>query len=81
MQYSIVFERVDDGSLLEGFFYAHIPALDLTTHGKGIEGARTAAQDLLNLWVAEKRANGEALPVEHETYLGRVEVDDALLGA
>ena len=47
-------------------FYAHIPTLDLTTHGKGLEGARAAAHDLLTLWVAEKRARGESLPRERE---------------
>jgi predicted RNase H-like HicB family nuclease len=59
MKYSIVCERIDDGSLPPSYFYAHMPALDLTTHGLGVEGARAAAQDLLDLWIAEKRANGE----------------------
>ena len=40
----------------------HIPALDLTTQGKGIEGAMQAAKDLAEPWVAEKHSRGEAIP-------------------
>jgi len=43
--------------LPEGYFYAHIPALDLTTHGFGIENTKKAAEDLVNLWIEEKLAN------------------------
>jgi predicted RNase H-like HicB family nuclease len=81
MNYSIVYERVEDGSLPSGFFYAHVPAFDLTTQGEGIDGARAAAQELLTLWIAEKWANNEPLPIEHEIYLGRVEIADAPLSA
>ena len=61
MLYSILYERVNDPSLPEGYYYAHIPVLDLTTHGKGIDGAKAAALDLLQLWIDEKRANGEVI--------------------
>ena len=81
MMYSIVYERVNDPSLQSGYFYAHIPALDLTTHGFGLDGAKAAALDLLKLWIEEKRANGESLLIEHEAYFSKVEVDDALLRA
>lgn len=81
MNYSIVFDQIDDGSLAEGYYYAHIPALGLTTHGKGLDGARAAAVDLLTLWIAEKRANGEALARETEVYFSRLEVQDALVSA
>jgi predicted RNase H-like HicB family nuclease len=36
----------------EGYYYAHIPALDLTTHGSGVEGALRAAQELVEAWVS-----------------------------
>ena len=39
--------------------HAHIPALDLTTHGSGIEGATAVAGELTEEWVVEKRAHGE----------------------
>ena len=55
MTYSIVYERIKDGSLPPAYFYAHIPTLDLTTHGKGIQGAKKAAIDLIQLWIAEKK--------------------------
>ena len=79
MTYSIVYERIKDGSLPHAYFYAHIPTLDITTHGKGIEGAKKAAIDLIQLWIAEKKANNEKLPVEEETYFSKIEIDDALL--
>jgi predicted RNase H-like HicB family nuclease len=81
MHYSILFEAVRDSGFPEGYFYAHIPALDLTTHGPGIEGAKAAALDLITLWITERRARGEQIPQEAESYFSRIEVDDALLGA
>ncbi|MBU0763568.1 MAG: type II toxin-antitoxin system HicB family antitoxin [Bacteroidetes bacterium] len=78
MTYSIIYERITDGSLPSEYFYAHVPALDLTTHGKGINGAKQAAVDLINLWIAEKRANNEKLPVNEEIYFSKIEIDDAL---
>ena len=80
MHYSILYERNDDPTLPPGYYYAHIPALDLTTHGLGLDGARAAALDLLKLWAEEKRANGEPLPVEEEAYFSCLEFDDAVLG-
>lgn len=64
MTYSIIFEKITDGSLPPGHYYAHIPALDLTTHGLGIDGAKKAAIDLIELWIIEKKANGEEIPVD-----------------
>ena len=81
MIYSIVCDRIDDPSLPPGYFYARIAALDLTTHGRGIEGAKAAALDLLKLCVAEKAANGESLPVEHECCFSKLEIADAVHGA
>ncbi|TAK61383.1 MAG: hypothetical protein EPO24_05805 [Bacteroidetes bacterium] len=57
MKYSVIFEKVNDPSFPKGYYYAHIPELDLTTHGLGIEGAREAVIDLVKLWVEEKQAN------------------------
>ena len=44
MQFSVVYEKVSDPSF-EGYYYAHIPSLSLTTHGLGIEGAKEAAPE------------------------------------
>ncbi len=60
MNLGVVFERVQEAGFPAGYYYAHIPTLGLTTHGLGIEGARSAALDLARLWLAEKTANGES---------------------
>ncbi|MBI2088847.1 MAG: type II toxin-antitoxin system HicB family antitoxin [Deltaproteobacteria bacterium] len=78
MRYSVFLEPVDEPDF-KGYYYAHIPALDLTTHGQGIEGALSAAQDLVEAWIAEKRAHGEAVPIEQKSLIAQIEVADALL--
>lgn len=59
MNFGILFERIMEKDFPPGHYYAHVPSLGLTTHGSGIEGARAAAADLVKLWLAEKKANGE----------------------
>lgn len=81
MTYSVIYEKVSDQSFPAGYYYAHIPALDLTTHGLGIEGARTAAIDLVKLWVEEKRANGESIPRERESLYSTIEIEDAIFSS
>jgi len=79
MNFSIVFEKVQEAGFPAGYYYAHIPSLSLTTHGLGIEGAREAAADLLKLWLAEKRANGETITAPAESLFSILELpDDAL---
>lgn len=79
MKYSVVFEKITEKNFPEGYYYAHVPAMDLTTHGEGIEGARNAAIDLVKLWIEEKRANGEAITPEGELLFSTIEVNDAVL--
>ena len=55
MKYSVMLNVIDEPGF-EGYYYAHIPTLDLTTHGKGIDGALAAAKELAEVWIAEKRA-------------------------
>jgi predicted RNase H-like HicB family nuclease len=82
MNFAVMFEKVQDSGFPTGYYYAHIPSLNLTTHGLGIEGARTAATDLLQLWVAEKRANGETVAAPSEPLFSTLELpDDALQSA
>ncbi len=59
MTSGILLEKIENGELPSGSYYAHLPALGLTTHGEGIEGARAAAEDLVKLCCAEKRPAGE----------------------
>ena len=82
MNFAIVFEKVQEAGFPDGYYYAHIPSLNLTTHGQGIEGARSAAADLLKLWLAEKRANGEVVAAPAESLFSTIEVsEDALQSA
>jgi predicted RNase H-like HicB family nuclease len=73
MRYSVIFEPIQEPGF-EGYYYAHIPALDLTAQGEGIAGALTAAQQLLKVWITLKRARGEAIPVERGSVVASIEV-------
>lgn len=78
MRYSVLIEAVTETGF-EGYYYAHVPSLDLTTHGQGIEGTLQAAQELVEAWVAEKQAHGETVPLERHSVVAHIEVADALL--
>ena len=82
MTYGILFEKVEAEELPDNSYYAHIPALGLTTHGEGIEGARAAATDLVTLWLSEKKAAGETVPSPAAFFFSTVEIpESALQGA
>jgi predicted RNase H-like HicB family nuclease len=82
MNFGILFERIMEKDFPPGHFYAHVPSLGLTTHGMGIEGARAAATDLVKLWLAEKKANGEPVAASSEILFSTLELpDDALQSA
>ena len=68
MNYAVVLERIEDQNFPSGYFYAHIPSLGLTTHGLGVDGAREAARDLLQLSIAEKKSSAEAIPSPGEFF-------------
>jgi len=78
MRYSVFIEPINEPEF-EGYYYAYIPTLDLTTHGVGIEGAIAAAQELIGVWVEEKRTRGEKVPVEAQSLIAQVEIADAVL--
>ena len=80
MRYSVFLEPIHEPGF-EGFYYAHLPTLDLTTHGLGVEGALTAARELAAAWTADKHARGEPLPIESTTLIGQIELPDAVLTA
>ena len=81
MDYSILIEKITDSPMPENYYYAHIPALDLTTHGEGVDGAKQAAKDLIQGWITEKLANHESVPKESESYFSKITIDDAILSA
>ncbi len=74
MKYTIMFEKISETSFPPGYYYAHIPTLDLTTHGLGIEGAKEAAKDLIKLWLEEKREAKEIVKSEEEFLISTVDV-------
>ena len=74
MEYSVLIEKINDGSLPDGYFYAHIPALDLTTHGMGIQGAKSAAEDFIHIWIEERLAHSEPVPIEGDSYYSKIEI-------
>ena len=74
MTFTIIYEKIKEDSFPGDYYYAHIPALDLTTHGKGIDGAKNAAMELLKLWIEEKRANNEIIPEEKESFYSKIEI-------
>jgi predicted RNase H-like HicB family nuclease len=78
MRYSVLLEPINEPEF-QGYYYAHIPTLDLTTHGQGVEGALAAAQELIEAWIGEKRARGESVPVETKSLIAQVEISDAVL--
>ena len=78
MRYSVLIEAVSETGF-EGYYCAHVPSLDLTTHGQGIEGALQAAKELVEAWVAEKQAHGETVPLERQSVVAQIDVADAVL--
>lgn len=58
MKIPTIYEKINQPGF-EGYYYAHIPTLGLTTHGIGTTDAQAAAKDLLNLWFAEKKEKNE----------------------
>ena len=78
MRYSVFLEPINEAEF-SGYYYAHIPTLDLTTHGQGVDGALTAAQELIEAWIGEKSARGESVPVEAKSLVAQVEISDAIL--
>nr|VFJ76279.1 MAG: Predicted nuclease of the RNAse H fold, HicB family [Candidatus Kentron sp. FW] len=81
MQYPVLIESVTDPGFPQGYYYAYIPSLGLTTHGLGIEGAKAAARDLISLWVAEKKLRGEFVIREVDSYFSHIGIEDAPVSA
>ena len=79
MNFAVVFEPVSEPGFPAGYFYAHVPSLGLTTHGEGVAGARAAVKELAELWVAEKQANAEPIPVSTEFLVSTLEISDHAL--
>jgi predicted RNase H-like HicB family nuclease len=68
-KYSVIYEPVKEKEFDEGYYYAHIPSLGLTTHGFGLDGAKQAASELLELW------SDDDLQGKNDIYISTLEVD------
>ncbi len=79
MRYGILIEKITEKNFPDGYYYAHVPTLGLTAHGLGIEGAQAAARDLIQLWIAEKKENNEAVPPASEMFFSTVEIENDAL--
>jgi predicted RNase H-like HicB family nuclease len=74
MRYSVLYEKIHEPGF-EGWYYAHIPAFDVTTHGLGIEGAKAAAEDLIDVTIRVRLDEGESLPPpDDDALLGTIEI-------
>ena len=76
MKYGILLEKIMELDFPDGYYYAHIPSIGLTTHGQGIEGAMDAARDLLALWIEEKIENNEYVPSPKEFFYSVLELEE-----
>ncbi len=82
MNFGVLFEPIEDESFSPGYYYAHVPSLGLTAHGPGIEGARVAALELVRVWLAEKKANGEQISSPPQVLFSTLDIsEDALQSA
>jgi len=77
-RFSILFEEIHEPGFPAGWYYAIVPTLNLTTHGEGLEGARKAVTELLQAWLAEKRANGEEIQQEPPVFFTQIDIPDAV---
>lgn len=77
MRYSVLLSPIKEPGF-SGYYYAHILALDLTTHGKGVEGALKAAQELADGWVLELQARDGGVPQEDGAITASIEVGGAV---
>ena len=57
--YSVIYEPAEDGG-----FYAHIPALDVTTEGETLAEAKEMARDAIENVLACRRQLNLPIPVE-----------------
>ena len=78
MRYTVIIEPITDTpGMKPGWFYARIPAFDLVTQGEGVDQARAAAQELVELWIEGLREDGKPVPEETDLIVTSVNVGGA----
>ncbi len=80
MRYTVILEPINEDDK-PGWYYAHIPSLDLTTHGLGLEGAMESARDLIIGWISELRSCGKEIPVEKQGFVSQIEISEDAIHA
>ena len=80
MRYTVLLEPTNEPSR-PGWYYAHIPTFDLTTHGLGLEGALEAARDFVSGWISELQSRGEEIPEEKQAFISQIEIPDGAIHA
>lgn len=68
-KYAVIYEPVKEKDFEDGHYYAHIPSLGLTTHGFGLDGAKQAASELLELWIEDD------IQEKNDIYVSTLEID------
>ena len=58
-KYTVIYEAAEEGG-----YYAHIPALDITTEGETLDEAKEMARDAIENTLACLREQNLPLPVE-----------------
>jgi antitoxin HicB len=57
--FTVVYEPAEDGG-----YYAHVPALDLTTEGKTLANAKEMARDAIEGYLEAASLLGKAIPAD-----------------
>ena len=60
-RYTVVYEPAEGGG-----YYAHVPALELTTEGETLDEAKEMARDAIDGYVEAAKEIGKPLPEETE---------------
>ena len=55
--YTVVYERAEEGG-----YYAHVPALDLTTEGETLREAKRMARDAIEGYLEAAKLLGKPMP-------------------
>ena len=60
-RYTVVYEPAEGGG-----YYAHIPALEMTTEGESLADAKEMARDAIDGYIEAAKTIGKPLPEETE---------------
>ena len=67
--YTVVYEAAEEGG-----YYAHVPALGITTEGESLRDAKRMARDAIGGYIEAAKAIGKPLPRNKGVRVEEVEV-------